>query len=92
MRQILFVFDIIFQFGKSASVSTSKSDIGHIKLSSRKQSSHSRQIVEDDDMDLVFDQPLARDQGEEEDLDDDFGDSQESDDTNRDGLYIINRF
>lgn len=42
-------------------------------------------MIEDDDMDLEFDQPLAKDQGEEDDLDDDFGDSQDSEESNVDG-------
>lgn len=36
-------------------------------------------------MDLEFDQPLAKDQGEEDDLDADFGDSQDSEESNVDG-------
>lgn len=39
-------------------------------------------------MDLEFDQPLARDQGEEEE-DDEFGDSQESEDSNKNCRYCF---
>ncbi|CAC5396816.1 ATM [Mytilus coruscus] len=74
------------KLSKQPPASHSKSDIGHIKLKSRNRPSTSRSIIEDDDMDLEFDQPLAMDQGEEEDLDDDFGDSQESEDSNVDAF------
>ena len=42
-------------------------------------------MIEDDDMDLGFDQPVAMNQGEE-DLDDEFGDSQNTDETNMDSM------
>ncbi|XP_063405374.1 serine-protein kinase ATM-like [Mytilus trossulus] len=74
------------KLSKQPRASHSKSDIGHIKLKSRNRPSSSRSIIEDDDMDLEFDQPLAKDQGEEEDLDDDFGDSQDAEESNVDAF------
>ncbi|CAG2219119.1 ATM [Mytilus edulis] len=74
------------KLSKQPRASHSKSDIGHIKLKSRNRPSSSRSIIEDDDMDLEFDQPLAKDQGEEDDLDEDFGDSQDSEESNVDAF------
>ena len=70
---------------KHPSTSTTKSDIDHIKLTSQHKPSISRRIIEDDDMDLDFDQPVAMNQGEE-DSDDEFGDSQNTDETNMDSM------